>query len=140
MEEHLKVFDVILGKINGAFIIWKRYVTFLGNHGVLLGDSGYPLRRYLMVPFVRSASLSEDRYNSTLCKTCSKVDCTLGILQNHFGYILQKLRVHGPQYSCQIITACLVLHNICIGNHDFFEPLEEAGLATHRRYVDTYFS
>ena len=79
-----------------------------------------------MVPFLHLNLMSEEeRYNKALCKTRSRFECTLGILQNRFGAILKKLHVHGPDYACKVITACLVLHNICVENCDHFDTLPQ---------------
>ena len=110
-----------------------------------------------MVPFIHHNLMpQEERYNRALCKTRSRVECTLGILQDRFGAILKKLCVHGPDYACKVITGCLVLHNICVENHDHFDLLPHghhldpaeptgdnstaAGKAKHRQVVDMYFT
>ena len=110
-----------------------------------------------MVPFIhQNITPQEERYNKALCKTRLRVECTLGILQNRFGAILKKLRVHGPDYPCKVITGCLVLHNICVENHDNLDPLPQghhldpteptgdnstaAGKAKCRQAVEMYFS
>ena len=110
-----------------------------------------------MVPFLKHhLTDAEDRYNKALCKTRFCVECTLGIVQNRFGAILKKLRIHGTEYSCKIIVGCLVLHNICVENRDHYDPLPEgwhldqteptgdnstvAGRAKREHIVATYFS
>lgn len=110
-----------------------------------------------MVPFLKQhLTNAEGRYNKALCKTHSHIECTLGILQNWFGAILKKLRVHGPDYSSKIIVGCLVLHNICVENRDNFdllpngrhldvsEPSDDnstaTGKAKREHIVRTYFS
>ncbi|XP_062612093.1 putative nuclease HARBI1 [Saccostrea cucullata] len=41
-----------------------------GDHdGLLLGDSGYQCRPFLMTPFVSPANESEKQYNNSLCRT-----------------------------------------------------------------------
>ena len=81
-----------------------------------------------MVPFIHvNRTPAEERYNRSLCKTRAKVECTLGILQSRFGCLTKTkcLRVHGPAYSCKLITACLVMHNICVLHCDHIDPLPQ---------------
>ena len=110
-----------------------------------------------MVPFIHhNRTAAEERFNRALCKTRSKVECTLGILQNRFGTLLKRLHVHGPEYACKLITGCLVMHNICVLNQDHIDPLmagrhldeseltgdnsTEAGRAKRQHIVNTYFN
>ena len=109
------------------------------------------------MPFIHhNRTTAEDRFNHALCKTQSKVEWTLGILQNRFGSLLKRLCVHGPEYACKVITGCLVMYNICVLNQDHIDPLMagrhldaseltgdnsmEAGQARRQHIVNTYFS
>ena len=134
---------------------------FSGDYGVLVGDSGYPLRRYLLIPFLDPATPAEEKYNKAQILTRVRVECCFGILKNRFRCLLQPLRVMGPVRSSNVVTAMIVLHNIAIMNRDTFEPLPSgdnmsiddlhddetndieaniAGNLTRQHYVDTYFS
>ena len=95
----------------------------LGDYGVLLGDSAYGLRRYLLTPYINPETPAEEKYNKALTITRTRVEHTYGILKNCFHSLLIPLRLMGPVRSCHIITAMIVLHNIAIRNHDRFEPL-----------------
>ncbi|KAK0147347.1 putative nuclease HARBI1 [Merluccius polli] len=54
----------------------------------------------------------QQRFNVAHCRTRARVEMTLGILKSRFQ-CLQKLRVT-PERACDIIVACVVLHNIAI--------------------------
>ncbi|XP_049890978.1 putative nuclease HARBI1 isoform X2 [Epinephelus moara] len=59
--------------------------------GLLLGDSGYPLTRWLMTPMVAPRTQQERRFH-----------CLHG-----------EMRMQ-PERVCSVVAACTVLHNICI--------------------------
>jgi hypothetical protein len=47
-----------------------------GINGWLLGDSGYPLKKWLMTPLINSANLQEQRNNNFHCETRNAVENT----------------------------------------------------------------
>ena len=94
-----------------------------GDFGVLVGDSEYPLRRFLLTPFLDPSNPAEEKYNKAQILTRVKVECCFGILKNRFRSLLIPLRVMGSQKSAKVITAMMVLHNIAIHHRDFFDPL-----------------
>ena len=60
------------GSVHDAFIFNNSGLAhFLegGDNGWLLGDSGYPQRRYLMTPVTQPADQAEERYNLKHAKT-----------------------------------------------------------------------
>ena len=127
-----------------------------GDFGVLVGDSGFPLRRYLLTPFLAPETPAEEKYNKAQILTRVKIECCFGILKNRFRCLAVPLRVMGPKRSCNVITTMMVLHNIAIHNRDLFDPLpeglllqpgnstgdntNEAGQNARRYYVNNYFS
>ena len=122
-----------------------------------MGDSGYPLRRFLLTPILDPQTEAEERYNKAQILTRVRVECCFGILKNRFRSLLIPLRVYGPLRSSKVITAMIILHNIAIMNRDLFDPLPSAtilqpggdedrgndnaaGKRTRNYYVRTYFS
>ncbi|XP_042356774.1 putative nuclease HARBI1 [Plectropomus leopardus] len=69
--------------------------------GLLLGDRGYPCQPRLMTPY------PDPRAH---CRTVLRVEMTIGLLKARFQ-CLRHLRVT-PERACDIIVACVVLHNI----------------------------
>lgn len=92
---------------------------------MLLGDSGYPLRRYLLTPFADVETAAQEKYNKALCHTRVKIECCFGILRNRFQCLMKPLRVIGPEASGNVILSCMVLHNLAIRERDLFEPLPQ---------------
>jgi hypothetical protein len=55
-----------------------------GINGWLLGDSGYPLKKWLMTPLINPANLQEQRYNNSHCQTRNAVERSFGVLKSRF--------------------------------------------------------
>ncbi|XP_051507181.1 putative nuclease HARBI1 [Myxocyprinus asiaticus] len=79
--------------------------------GTLLGDSAYPLLPWLITPFLAAnRHAKQARFNTAHCKTRCTIERLNGVLKRRFA-CLNYLRVE-PQGACNIILACIVLHNI----------------------------
>ncbi|KAL0153038.1 hypothetical protein M9458_051637 [Cirrhinus mrigala] len=94
-------------------------------NGIILGDSAYPLLPWLMTPFPVANTPEESRFNSSHCKTRCAIERLNGVLKRRFA-CLNYLRVQ-PKVACNIILACIVLHNIATRRHvplddNFDEP------------------
>ncbi|XP_064619482.1 putative nuclease HARBI1 [Lineus longissimus] len=83
-----------------------------GNE-VLLGDSGYPVRSWLMTPFLNPNTVPEQRYNRAHKHTRSLVERGIGQWKRRFHCLHGQLR-YTPRKACEIITVCAILHNIAI--------------------------
>lgn len=86
-----------------------------------MGDSGYPLRKWLMVPYIDPSSNDQERFNNVLSKARVKVEQCFGILKrrwsiNKTGYRLSLEKIPGA-----ILSTC-ILHNIAI---DLKIPIDE---------------
>ncbi|XP_065944922.1 putative nuclease HARBI1 [Magallana gigas] len=85
----------------------------LPGGGWLLGDSGCPLKDYLMTPFTNPSTPAEERYNAAHCKTRNVVERTFGVLKARFrclhssgGYLPFK-----PENCALVVETCMKLHN-----------------------------
>ncbi|XP_039605726.1 putative nuclease HARBI1 [Polypterus senegalus] len=79
-------------------------------NGIILGDSAYPLLPWLMTPFPAANTPEQAGFNSAHCKTKCTIELLNGVLKRRFA-CLNYLRVE-PKVACNIILACIVLHNI----------------------------
>jgi hypothetical protein len=89
----------------------------------LIGDSGYPLRPYLITPVNNPGpGTNEERFNDQFCSIRSTIERCNGVLKNRFRCLLKHRVLHyAPNVASTIINACVVLHNMCIA-HNIPEP------------------
>lgn len=52
--------------------------------GLILSDSGYALKRYLMVPYLTPSNRAEENFNNALCRTRVTIEQAFGILKRRF--------------------------------------------------------
>ncbi|WAR02181.1 HARB1-like protein, partial [Mya arenaria] len=74
------------------------FELFEGGHAngyYLLGDSGYPAKRWLLTPYLAPQNATEEGYNRSHKITRALVERSIGQLKK------------------RVIVACCVLHNIC---------------------------
>ncbi|KAJ3641982.1 hypothetical protein Zmor_028450 [Zophobas morio] len=130
-DEQLKITNVnarFPGSTHDSFV-WQNsnIFTFLrdlprehrGSY-YLLGDSGYPLRAWMMTPILPEppAGSPEANYNARIRTIRSSVEMCHGKLKNRFRCLLKDRTLHySPVTAGQIVNSCAVLHNICIGNN-----------------------
>lgn len=125
---------------------------------MILGDSGYPIKPWLMVPFPNPNNEAERNFNYAHTHTRVKVECAIGLLKRRFAYLHQEIRL-SPGKACQMVMVGAMLHNIAIDrldNTDNLPPLppaanlqapqvvdpqedQEAGRRERRRIADTFF-
>ncbi|XP_042867539.1 putative nuclease HARBI1 [Penaeus japonicus] len=85
-----------------------------GHHaGYLLGDSGYPCRKYLLTPILSPSNDKEKNYNTAHAKTRNTIERAFGVLKRRFACLGQPLRTK-LETSKRLIMACAVLHNLAI--------------------------
>ena len=135
------------GSVSDAWILRKSALcaAFEGSEkpvaGLLLGDSGYMLRDWLLTPIPSPQTPQERSYNS--CHRSARVTVKRCIsLAKRRWRCLHSLRV-APRKACQIITVCMMLHNWAMhldlpdpdsesesaadGDSDDSEPDDDAG-------------
>ncbi|RVE44544.1 hypothetical protein evm_010810 [Chilo suppressalis] len=110
------------GATHDSFIfnysIIKDHLHMLTNNGeevVLLGDSGYAQRAYLMTPISDVEDSSpEALYNSLHATARNSVERAIGLLKGRFRCLLvHRILDYHPDVVAKIVIACCVLHNIC---------------------------
>ena len=102
----------------------------------ILGDSGYALSKWLMVPITNPTSRSEERYNAPHKKARSVVERCNGVLKMRWR-CLTKPNMFQPAKASRIVGACAALHNFAIDKAVFFndeidsELMEHSDMAEH---------
>ena len=70
-----------------------------------------------MVPFNNPTAAGEKKFNKSLKRCRSVVERTIGVLKSRWR-CLDSSNTGGlqftPEVSCQVIGACIILHNYCI--------------------------
>lgn len=119
------------GSVNDARVwqnspIYEKLTTDCGNflpeNAYLLGDSAYPLRKFIMVPFRDNGHLSREqrRFNARLSSSRVVIEQSYGRLKGivrrlKYVYITKLTNIK------YIIIACCILHNIVLKNKDVME-------------------
>lgn len=87
------------------------------SEGWLLGDSGYPLRPWLMKLVLSPTSHADERYIASHIRTMNDVEIASGVLKPRFRCLNSSGGTHfysPPPQVCKIVVATEVLHNtIC---------------------------
>ena len=107
-------------KILRESLIYREFEEGL-HEGIILGDSGYPLRHWLMTPILAPKCRDEERYNGSHRTTRTVIERCNGILKRRFHCLHGELRV-SPERACKIITACIILHNRAV---EYKHPVDE---------------
>lgn len=89
--------------------------------GLILGDSGYACRSFLMTPYIRPTEPYRERFNTAHTRTRCCIERTFGWWKKRFYCLHAELRLQ-PEKACTLIMACAVLHNLAI---EMREPMED---------------
>jgi len=93
------------------------------EQGILLGDGGYPCRRYLLTPVPNPTTRQEKQFNKAHIKTRGKIERMFGIWKQRFRCLRTPLRLK-LQITLTVIVATACLHNFALNNGDFLEESE----------------
>ncbi|KAK5650112.1 hypothetical protein RI129_001141 [Pyrocoelia pectoralis] len=81
-----------------------------GDH-LLVGDSGYAIRRYLITPLGNTRTAAENLFNESQIRTRNPIERTFGIWKRRFPILSLGIRVKLERIEA-IVIATAVLHNI----------------------------
>ncbi|XP_060882080.1 putative nuclease HARBI1 [Metopolophium dirhodum] len=122
----------------------------------LLGDGGYPCRKYLMTPLLNPTTAAEKKYQNAQIGTRNVIERVFGVLKRRFPVLSVGLRIQ-PKSALITIVATAVLHNILLKQNDtmpqndlqiddeLFEeldalPVQQVGNAVRNNLIENYFS
>lgn len=87
------------------------------GNGVLLGDSGYTLTQYLLIPLANPTTRAALLYQESQIRTRNVVERSYGVWKRRFPCLRYQLRLKLD--TCMaVIVATAVLHNIALENND----------------------
>eukprot|EP00918_Siedleckia_nematoides_P075198 GHVU01164552.1.p1 GENE.GHVU01164552.1~~GHVU01164552.1.p1 ORF type:complete len:232 (+),score=16.77 GHVU01164552.1:709-1404(+) len=104
------------GSTHDSFIlqrsaIWT-HLEVRRRPGILLGDSGYPTKPWLLTPYPYPPTGRRQRlYNKRFCGGRVIIENVFGRVKRRFGILKGGLRIRHDRIPVAI-TACFVLHNI----------------------------
>lgn len=96
----------------------------IGN-GLLLGDSGYVLKPWLLTPKLTPTTAADRKYNSCHKSTRCVIERTYGIWKMRFRCLHRGL-IFTPERNINIIVTTAVLHNICTERRIPLDEMEPA--------------
>ncbi|XP_026099783.1 putative nuclease HARBI1 [Carassius auratus] len=94
---------------SGLTGLFKENYVHPGCH--LLGDSGYPLKHWLLTPYRRPQGEQQLNCNRAHKVTRAVVESVIGQLKRRLHVLHGEIR-HSPERACRIIMACGILHYI----------------------------
>jgi len=81
------------------------------SNSILVGDSGYGLKNYLMTPFLNPNGEGQNIYNEGQIRTRNVVERSYGVWKKRFPVLALGININS-QFVESIIVATAVLHNI----------------------------
>lgn len=108
--------------------LWEAWETngqrpFQG--AVILGDSGYSLRDWLITPYLSTPDQAKTRFNQAHCSTRNVVERSFGVLKKRFHSLSTGFRLKDMQDPPKFVMAACILHNLAISFGDTCEFEEE---------------
>lgn len=88
------------------------------GNAILLGDSGYGLKKYLITPVANPRSNAEQLFNEAQIRTRNPIERLFGVVKRRFPILSLGIRV-SLDTAKKIIVVCAILHNLAI---DMKEP------------------
>ena len=105
------------------FIYLSYFITQNNERLVILGDAAYPALPWLVKPWPGvNLSLKKELFNFRYSSARMAIEQAFGLLKSRWRILLkrQDTEFHNLHYC---ITACFILHNICIDQGDNHLPL-----------------
>jgi hypothetical protein len=98
----------------------------MGNFGkgVLVGDSGYPIKPYLITSLLNVRNRAENVFNESQIRTRNVVERSYGVWKRRFPALAMGLRLKLDTTQA-VVVATAVLHNIACNENEPEPPVNE---------------
>lgn len=116
--------------------IYSRLESNEFGDSIILADSGYPNKSYMMTPLLTVGNDEENLYNESQIRTRSTVERSYGIWKRRFPILSLGIRMHARKVE-GIIVATAVLHNICCMNKETDVPILSENISQAIEIVST---
>ena len=93
------------------------YCTRIFSLLIFIGDSAYPLSKYLITPFKGELSRQQKEFNRVHSSVRSVVERSIGLLKGRFRR-LKHIYCHNLEDICNYVVSACILHNLCIQLND----------------------
>ncbi|XP_050516612.1 putative nuclease HARBI1 [Diabrotica virgifera virgifera] len=87
------------------------------GNSVIVGDSGYGIKPYLITPLANPRTPAENLFNESPIRTRNPIERCIGVWKRRFPVLAYGLRVKSTKVEAIVVT-CAVLHNIAMANND----------------------
>ena len=119
-DSNLKITNIVAKWPGSAHDAWMLQQSSLYNNfetgkwkGLLLGDSAYPCKNWLMVQYRNPSREEQFRFNAALTRTRVMIEHCFGVWKRRFAILHGEIRMT-PEKAAKVIGACAILHNIAV--------------------------
>lgn len=97
--------------------IYAKFESGEFKESLIVADSGYPNKNYIMTPLLNVSSPEENLYNESQIRTRNCVERSYGVWKRRFPILSLGIRLNFQKVQA-VIVATAVLHNICCMNKE----------------------
>lgn len=105
-------------------MLYQSFENGMYGDSILLGDSAYPLRPYLITPLREVRNEAEALFNESQIRTRNVVERQIGVWKRRFPALSMGIRVSLDTVQA-IVVATAVLHNIACDEHERVPELNQ---------------
>lgn len=130
-DPDLKILDIVArwpGSAHDSTIfnnsnIRERFERGELGDNLLVGDSGYPIKSYLITPLLRPVRNEEHLFNESQIRTRNPVERCYGVWKRRFPVLALGIRLNLDRVEA-VIVATAVLHNIACERNEEIPPID----------------
>ena len=147
--------DSFILNYSSAKVFFENTLTST-EKGIILGGGDYPIKKWLMIPYLVPNTPNQQGFNTAHKKTRSSVERTFGLMKRRFPIFQGEMHTD-PERACQYFGTDAILHNIAVnlrdphfeedgnemdeghGNAKYVVPQNHRGVVVRDYIANTYF-